>query len=439
MKNISFNFNHALVEPENIDKYTPIITEEIQNLHAALSKKYDDSHASINLITDGEMQQQIKSLVQQKKTLTPEYIIVIGIGGSNLGTLAVQEAILGKHYNQKNPPTKILYADTVDPDTLTDIQTVIEPVLKDNNNILLILVSKSGGTTETIVNFEILLTTLKKYKHDYQNYIVAITDKHSRLWDLAQSKGYEILEIPSLVGGRFSIFSPVGLFPIGMLDIDIDQLIAGAQHMRKRCLNLTINENPAAMSALHIYHHWKNTIKIHDLFLFSSDLESIGKWYRQLMGESIGKEYDNNQQQLFAGITPTISIGSTDLHSMAQLYLGGPYDKFTTFVRINEARTHPSIPDETETANLVQGINGKSVDYIMKAILSGTQTAFQKRERPFMEIELPDKSASSIGQFLQMKMIEIMYLGYLFNLNPFDQPNVEEYKIETKKILDSTQ
>jgi glucose-6-phosphate isomerase len=224
-----------------------------------------------------------------------------------------------------------------------------------------------------------------------------------------------------------------------MLSIDIDQLIAGAQDMRKRCLNLTINENPAVMSAIHIYHHWKNTIKIHDLFLFSSDLESIGKWYRQLMGESIGKEFDNNQQQLFAGITPTISIGSTDLHSMAQLYLGGPYDKFTTFVRINEARTHLLIPDETETANLVQGINGKSVDYIMKAILSGTQTAFQKRERPFMEIELPDKSASSIGQFLQMKMIEIMYLGYLFNLNPFDQPNVEEYKIETKKILESTQ
>ncbi len=438
MKSISLNFKHALIEPEDIERYSPILTEEIQTLHSALTKKYVESHASINLITDTEMHQRIKSVAQQKKTLKPEYIIVIGIGGSNLGTLAVQEAILGKHYNQKNPPTKILYADTVDPDTLTDIQTIIEPVLKDNKNILLILVSKSGGTTETIVNFETLLASLKKYKHDYQNYIVAITDKHSRLWDLAQTKGYDILEIPSLVGGRFSIFSPVGLFPLAMLDIDIDQLITGAQNMRKCCLNLTINENPAALSAIHIYHHWKNNIKIHDLFLFSSDLESIGKWYRQLMGESIGKEFDNNQQQLFAGITPTISIGSTDLHSMAQLYLGGPYDKFTTFVRINETRTHPTIPNKTETATLVQGINGKSVDYIMKAILSGTQTAFQKRERPFMEIELPDKSAFSIGQFLQMKMIEIMYLGYLFNLNPFDQPNVEEYKIETKKILEAT-
>lgn len=436
MKNIQLNCQHSLIEPSQVQERTDHLKKEINNLNNIITKYYDDPHASLNLITDQDMISKIKELKHEKQTFNPRCIIVIGIGGSNLGTIAVQEALLGKQYNLKKTKTKILYADTVDPDTLTDIKHIIESKLKNNENILIILVSKSGGTTETIVNYEILLTILKKYKKDYQNYIVTITDKNSRLWHLAQTKGYSVLEIPPTVGGRFSIFSPVGLFPLAMIDIDIDQLIMGAQIMRERCLNSSIEDNPAALSALHIFLHWKKGIRIHDLFLFSTDLESLGKWYRQLMGESVSKEFDINQQQIYAGITPTISIGSTDLHSMAQLYLAGPYDKFTTFVKLDESKTNPIIPNKTETDNLIQGINGKPVQHIMNAILGGIQNAFSKRKRPFMEIILPDKTPGSIGQLLQMKMIEIMFLGYLLNLNPFDQPNVEEYKIETKKILE---
>jgi glucose-6-phosphate isomerase len=438
MNNIQMKFNHSLIEPTDLIPYNDTLKQEIQNLNTSLIKYYNDPHASINLLTDTEMLNQIKVLKKEKQAMNPRYIIIIGIGGSNLGTLAVQEAILGKLYNQKNPKIKIYYADTVDPDSLSDIKEIIESVLKNNDNILLIVVSKSGGTTETIVNYETLLSTLKKYKKNYQNYVVTITDRDSQLWKLAQIKGYSLLEIPSQVGGRFSIFSPVGLFPLAMIDIDIDQLIAGALTMRDRCLNLTIEENLAALSALHIFLHWKQGIRIHDLFLFSTDLESIGKWYRQLVGESIGKEYDINHHKIYAGITPTISIGSTDLHSMAQLYLAGPYDKFTTFVKLDESKTNPIIPTITETNNFIQGIEGKPVQYIMSAILTGIQKAFHNRKRPFMELILPDKTAASIGQFLQLKMMEIMYLGHLLNLNPFDQPTVEEYKIETKKILEST-
>ena len=437
MNTIKLHYQNALIESSEIQKYTHHLQQEINNLHTALDKRYDDPHASINLISDQDMITRIKKIKQEKQRFNPRYIIVIGIGGSNLGTLAVQEALLGKLYNLKNPHPQILYADTVDPDTLTDIKNIIEPILQNNENILLILVSKSGGTTETIVNYEILLSSLKKYRQDYPNYIVAITDKDSRLWQLALKKGYSLLEIPSKVGGRFSVFSPVGLFPLAMLNIDIDQLLAGARRMREICLNLSINDNPAALSALHIYAHWKKGIHIHDLFLFSTDLESIGKWYRQLVGESIGKEYDINQQQIFAGITPTVSIGSTDLHSMAQLYLAGPYDKFTTFTRLEQFKSNPRIPTVTETDNFVSGIKGKQVDTVMNAILTGVQHAFQKRKRPFMELILPDKTAATIGELLQMKMIEIMYLGYLIQLNPFDQPNVEEYKIETKKLLEA--
>jgi glucose-6-phosphate isomerase len=405
-------------------------------MNAAVTKGYDDDHASINLPNDIQNLERITALIEQKQQLTPKYLIVVGIGGSNLGTLAVQEAILGKLYNQTYPDLKVLYADTVDDDVIKQIISIIEPGLKKGENVLINGVSKSGGTTETIANFEVLVKVLKKWKKQYAQYVIVTSDKDSNFWNYAQDKDISVLEIPKKVGGRFSVFSSVGLFPLGMLGIDITQLLHGAQTMKKKCLSSNLYQNPAALSASLIYQHYLNGKNIHDLFLFCTDLESLGKWYRQLMGESIGKEFNTTMNQVFEGITPTVSIGSTDLHSMAQLYLGGPYDKFTTFVRIDKNKDTVTVPIQPQDAELVQGIKGKSLHKIMNAILSGVQRAFIKGKRPFVEIVLPDKSAYSIGQFMQFKEMEIMYLGYLLGVNPFDQPNVESYKIETKKILE---
>jgi glucose-6-phosphate isomerase len=154
------------------------------------------------------------------------------------------------------------------------------------------------------------------------------------------------------------------------------------------------------------------------------------------MSESIGKEYDRVGNQIFTGITPTVSIGSVDLHSMAQLYLAGPYDKFTSFINIESNKNNTIIPDFDDYSKLIEIIQGKSLNEIMNAILKGVQTSFIKGKRPFMHIILPDKSEFSIGQLLQMKMMEMMYLGFLMGVNPFDQPNVVAYKNETKKILE---
>jgi glucose-6-phosphate isomerase len=188
-------------------------------------------------------------------------------------------------------------------------------------------------------------------------------------------------------------------------------------------------------SAMMLAKHSQNGHNIHDLFLFSNDLESIGKWYRQLMGESIGKEYDAQGKQVFNGMTPTVSIGSTDLHSMAQLYLGGPYDKYTTFVRLQKNNHTVRVPRIAAYSKLVDTIQGRPMDEIMNAIVDGVQTAFKKGKRPFSELLLPDKSAFTIGQLLQFFMMQMMYLGVLMHVNPFDQPNVESYKVETKRLL----
>lgn len=435
MKEIEFKHNTCLINENELIQSFDLVKEEIKNMHNALDYKYDDNRASINLPDDKETLKKIKELIDKKKMLKPEYIIVVGIGGSNLGTIAVQESILGKLYNQYTTKLKILYADTVDSDLINDVIKIIEPVFKKNGSIIINCVSKSGGTTETIANFEVLLNVLKKYKKDYQKYVVVTTDKDSKFWNLAKEEGFDTLEIPKKVGGRFSVFSPVGLFPLGLLDINIDELIDGALHIRNVCLNSDIFRNPAAMSAIILYIHYKKGINIHDTFLFSTDLESVGKWYRQLMGESLGKKYNKQNKEILNGMTPTVSIGSTDLHSMAQLYLGGPYDKFTTFIRVNENKSDIETPNFQKYSNLVENIQKIKIQKVMDSILQGVQQAFIKDKRPFVEICMPDKSAYLVGQLLQMKMMEIIYLGHLMNINPFNQPNVEDYKIETKKIL----
>ena len=435
MQNITISHNHSLISEQDFSEQKQHITHEINEMIRATHHGYEDDRASINLPFDEVLLDTIKKCIEEKKSLNISYIVVVGIGGSNLGTIAIQESLLGKQYNELNPDIKILYADTVDSDQMHAILSIIEPVLQNGENVLINAVSKSGGTTETIANFEVLIKLLQTYKQDYEQYVVVTSDKGSKFWNLAIEKGFSVLEIPKKIGGRFSVFSPVGLFPLGFIGISLDDLIEGAKNMRDACIHEEVAKNPAAVSACLIYSHFLKGKNIHDLFLFSTDFESVGKWYRQLMGESLGKEYDRTKNKIYTGITPTVSIGSTDLHSMAQLYLGGPYDKFTTFIRVKH-KQEVIIPDFPEYEMLAPHIQNRPLTDIMDAILEGVQKAFVQSNRPFMECILHEKSAYYLGEFLQLKMMEMMYLGYLMNVNPFDQPNVESYKVETKKILE---
>jgi len=435
MNQLEFNFEKSLIPSEQIKPLEARLISEIKKINQATKNGYEDVRASINLSVDAETVQQVLTVVNRKKMLNPNYIVVIGIGGSNLGTVAVFEAVLGKKHNQKHQWKNMLFADTVDADLLNDIKEIVEPVLKNNGNILLNVVSKSGSTTETIANFEVLMSLLERYVENPEDFVVVTTDHDSKLWHLAKKEGYDVLEIPKNVGGRFSVFSAVGLFPLAMIGINIIALLEGAKMMRSHCLTEGIEHNPAAQAAAISFLQYSDNKNIHDLFLFSDDLESVGKWYRQLFAESLGKEFDINGEQVFTGFTPTFSIGSTDLHSMAQLYLGGPYDKLTTFVQVKNNKQKINLPNLKECDELVHGIQGKNLQEIMNAIYEGVKTAFVKGNRPFMEVMLPDKSEESIGQFLQFQMMQVMLLGSLLQVNPFDQPNVEAYKKETRRLL----
>jgi glucose-6-phosphate isomerase len=435
VKNIEFSFGDAMISQQRILETAERLRPEIRNMANAISEGYEGDLASLCVPDDRLMLSKVRKAIGENLQLKPVYLVVVGIGGSNLGTIAVQEAVLGKLYNQLTASTKVLYADTVDSDGINSIITLVKPVLERRDNIVLNVISKSGTTTETIVNAEVLIDLLRRHKKDYKNCISVTSDKDSELWDIAVRKGFNVLEIPKKVGGRYSVFSPVGLFPLGLLGVDIERLLDGAVFMREVCIGTDIEKNPAAMSAAIQYLHYESGKNISDLFQFANDLESLGKWCRQLMAESLGKEFNKKGETVNIGITPVISIGSTDLHSMVQLYLGGPYDKFTTFLSVENNNSHINVPTLRGYSKLVYGIQGKSLESIMSAMVEGTKAAFRNGRRPFMDVKLPCKSEYFIGQFLQFKMIETIYLGYLLDVNPFDQPNVESYKKETRKIL----
>lgn len=409
-----------------------LITETVQKLSVyknhlkdvAKANNYESDEASINLPFDEALFKKVADLKAKKVGSNLKYIVVIGIGGSNLGTKAIYDAMYGFYdmVELKRFP-KMIFLDTQDEEVLAKTVKLIN-TLGTKEEILINAISKSGGTTETAANMEVVYEALTKKFGEVNDRFVITTDEGSKMQAAAEKLGINVLNLPKKVGGRYSIFSAVGLFPLTMIGFNMDALRKGSQTMRDSSLE---EDSPAMISAAILYLHYKNGKNINDNFIFLPQLESLGKWYRQLQGESVGKDEK--------GITPTVSIGSTDLHSVGQLYLGGPKDKITTFIYGENSKVDTIVPQNT-VFNLVDVIPGKKISSIMHAIIGGIKVAYINQKMPYMEVVFDTVSAESIAEFMQFKMMEMMYLGKLMGVNTFDQPQVELYKVETKKILD---
>lgn len=438
MEHIRFNYKDICgVSEATIGRHLMALTPETDRMRAALNCEYTNEYASLNAPFDMHNHEIILKHAQHVQALKPALLIVIGIGGSNLGTVAVHHALQGLLYNEMQPSCRFYCADTVDERYIKTLLCLAEQALILKQPIIITIISKSGTTTETIANGMLFIELLKKYYPDtWHTYVYVTTDADSALDHFAHHCHIQTLQIPSLIGGRYSVLSAVGLFPLALLGIDIHMVCAGARDAIIDTFSQKTIHTIPALSAAIMYELFLQQYTIHDTFVFDVALESFGKWYRQLCAESLGKEYTIDQEQAYRGITPTVSVGSTDLHSVGQLYLGGPYDKYTTFISSKEQNSL-IIPSMNHLETLVPNIAHKSISYIMQAILQGTQKAYHKGKRPFVHIELDTLSAYCMGQLLQYKMIEVMYLGFLLRVNPFDQPQVELYKSETRKILAS--
>lgn len=393
---------------------------------------YERPEGSINLPGDANLLRRVKTVAGAKVTRRLKYVVVVGIGGSSLGAQAIYGALTG-YFDGLRPSRfpKMIFAESCEPAFVASVSRLLRG-LKHQSEALIVVISKSGGTVETMANFEALWPALKSQGHGLERLIV-ITDWQSKLWRVAESLKLTLLAIPNEVGGRFSVFSAAGLMPLVAAGLDASELRRGAQLMRYDCLRPSVG-NPAAVSAAILYYQATQGLTISDTFFFHPALEPLGKWYRQLVAESLGKTTRVRGRERRVGLTPTVSIGTTDLHSVAQLYLGGPRDKFTTFVSVDDYGQDLSVPAKPLLAD-ISGLRRAPLAGIISAIKTGVTVAYRHEKLPFMEVVLPDISARSIAQFMQFKMIETMFLGYLFGVNAFDQPAVELYKRETRKLM----
>ena len=431
---LNWHQGSALTQKQ-LHSYEPKLKTIIENIQSSKSSGYQTPYASINLLHDENYFEQILDLINHKKALNPHAIVLVGIGGSSLGARAIWQAC--QPYIDFQTPLFIC-AETTDPDLTAQQLALVDGLLNQKKHVLIIVASKSGTTTETIAQFLLFEQILiRHHPSSYHKYIVAITDKNSALWNYAVKEHYCLLEVPALVGGRFSVMSAIGLFPLGILGIDIATLRNSARNMLDSCLDAKLENNPAAITAAFLHLHYQQGIAISDLFIFSTYLIDLGNWYRQLIAESLGKQKNGSGAPIRVGITPTVSLGSTDLHSMAQLYLAGPIARTTLFVTLDNYRYTVTVPKSIRTESLDTQVQGKSLNQIMQAIAQGTQQAYKEQQLPFLDIHLATTDGAAVGQYMQYAMITVIYLAHLLEINPFDQPQVELYKQQTRKILAS--
>jgi glucose-6-phosphate isomerase len=433
--------NSSMIGDQVFIDYSKKLNSYISYLHDFVSNiNYEEKEASLNLVNDQSICEQVLKLAKEISSPKLKYVIVVGIGGSNLGAMAIYNALSRNMPAFSFDKPKIIFLDTNNFKLILNTIEVLKKEVSSPEEIVLNIISKSGGTTETLVNFEIiyeaLVTQFNIKREVLASRVVATTDENSKLWIVAEKSNFKKISIPKKVGGRFSVLSAVGLLPLALVGIDIEELVFGAKDMLDKCVLNDVEKNPSLVSAISLYLHNKEGKNIVNTFIFNSELEALGKWYSQLVGESIGKEYDKDGKLVNIGITPIVSVGSTDLHSVAQLFLGGPKDKFTFFLHSLE-NTGIIVPKDLVSLDINPIIAEKDLNEIMRAIINGTEEVYKKQGLPFIDINFSEISAYSIGAFMQLKMVETMLLAHLFNLDAFDQPNVEAYKIETKKILES--
>lgn len=397
-----------------------------------VNDNYSAPEASVNLPGDGEVMDAVEKVVAQVDTNKLRYVFLIGIGGSYLGAKAVYDALYSLRDMIAHTAPRLVCVDTNNPALLQTCEALIAS-LSSPEEYFVVVASKSGGTTETIANSEIILAMLDARFTKRADRICVIGDAGSKLVESGAELSMHTLTLPPKVGGRYSVFSAVGLLPLALCKVDISSLVSGAEAMLESGTHVDSSLNPASASALVRAYEYQEGKIIHDWFTFAPQLASLGGWWRQLIGESIGKTVGMTA----FGITPTVSIGANDLHSVGQLYLGGPKDKYLTFVTVKNQGRDYVVPTKRIFPHLVEMVKGVSVTTIIDAIVLGTKEACHNRKVPFMSITLENISPYELGAFMQFAMLETMYLGRMLGVNPFDQPDVEAYKSVTKTILES--
>ena len=391
---------------------------------------------------------RILRLAQRLRDNT-DRVVVLGIGGSYLGAKALFDSLAHTYHNEMpaklrmGKPRLYFEGNNLDNDALAELlemleNTCVEPDLPEERWGV-IVVSKSGGTIETAAAYRAVRNEMAKFygpKSDWmKQLIVPVTGPKGKLRDLAKAEGIaddDILTIPDDIGGRFSVFSAVGLLPAAVLGLDVRAMLLGASAMTKRFLEEPFDRNPVLQFAA--VNHLMNTEKHKStrvMAIWSKKLESIGFWYDQLLSESLGK---TNQ-----GATPITSVYSRDLHSRGQQHQDGTRDKVINNLLVRSPKHAPIlIGMQDRNEDDLNQFSRKGYPDVLEAAFKGTNQAYTDAARPTADLILPGITEHTVGQLLQMLMLATVVEGRLAGINPYGQPGVEAYKKNMMTLLKAT-
>jgi glucose-6-phosphate isomerase len=367
-----------------------------------------------------------------------ENLVVLGIGGSALGNIALQTALNPYMYNldqQQRKGPRLFVFDNVDPDQLGSF---LDWVGNRLDKTIVNVISKSGRTAETASQFMIIRQMLLERigAGGFKNQVIATTDpKKGTLRKIADEAGLRTLEIPDGVGGRFSVLSAVGLFSAAMCGIDIDSLLEGARKMDDKVSCEDFYKNPAALNAAINYHYYYSGKKISVMMPYSYALKDLSDWYRQLWAESLGKGKDLEGNEIHVGPTPVKALGATDQHSQVQLYREGPNDKLYTFLQVNKFAKNITIGPAPDCAPELGFLAGAGLSELLNSEKRATEYALLQDRRPCLTVIFDEVDASAIGRFIYLYEVTTSFAGALFGINTYDQPAVELGKEATFALM----
>jgi glucose-6-phosphate isomerase len=427
--NLRYDFNNLMAERVGehgiTDTELKMLAPKLEAATGAIEKMQPGFR---KLPYDSKLADQIAVLASEIQERCDNFVVV-GIGGSALGNIALHSALNHPEYNHLvRPPRRgprLFVPDNVDPDRIAGL---LDALILDET--VFNVITKSGGTAETMSEFlvfrDALIRKLGPERH-IEHIIITTDPEKGELREIVRKHGYTSLPIPPDVGGRFSVLSAVGLLSAAVTGIDIHKVLAGAAAMDKLCKSSKkLWDNPALTgAALHYLMDKAKGKNIQVMMPYSHALRDVADWFRQLWAESLGKRVDRAGKIVHTGQTPEKAVGATDQHSVMQLYIEGPFDKVVTFLTVDEFNTAVEIPRAFEEYDSVKYLGGYTLNELINAEQRATELALTQSGKPNCAIRLKRVDEQTVGALLFLLEMQTAYAGELYNINAFDQPGVE--------------
>ena len=427
MSRLIFDFNNMMAERTGGKGFTPDELEKAADMAAAAYCAVSGSHLGFRAFPrgQGDVLDDILATAQDIRESFDNFV-VLGIGGSALGPIAVHQAL------GSDAPVRLYVEDNIDPVRLGRVLGGL-----DLKRTMFNVITKSGKTSETMAQLMYIAGALKAAGLPLSSHVIATTDaKNGDLRRIADAEGLKTFIIPADVGGRFSELTPVGLLPAAVCGIDIRAMLQGAAYMDGVCMRE--QDNPALLFAQMHVMGMRKGINISVMLPYSDQLKFMSDWYAQLWAESLGKRCARDGRDVFAGQTPVKALGVTDQHSQIQLYTEGPFDKIITFLKVERFDNDLAIPAAFDYIEDLQFLAGKTFGQLLEAERSATEYALCKAGRMNLTIALPEVSAYTVGALLHFFEMATAFAGEMLDINAFDQPGVEEGKKATFALMGKT-